>query len=133
MFRWSFRWVLPIALLHIGGNMNRSQALKEAVRRWGKTAAVRDDGPKRASNPERRAAASADLKQFRATIPKDQRPTREQREEIDRLFSEAMRERFTVGVIHTFCGLSAFWVKGTGDSWEEAFTKAEDKKVAKAA
>lgn len=104
--------------------MNRSQALKAAVRRWGKNAAVRDDGPKRASTPERRAEASELLKALRASIPKDRKPTREEREQIDQLFSESLRMRYTVGVIHTVI-FSAFWIKGNGDTWEDAFAEAD--------
>lgn len=113
--------------------MNRAQALKAAVRLWGKGGAVKDNGPKFASNPERRAAASEELKKVRAAIPKDRRPTREERDEIDRLFGQAMMQRYSVGVIHSLMGLSAFWVKGCGDSWEEAFAAAEQKYPAKAA
>lgn len=104
--------------------MNRSQALKAAVRRWGKNAAVRDDGPKRASTPERRAEATKQLVDLRASIPKDRRPTKEEREQIDQLFSASLRMRYTVGVIHTVV-FSAFWVKGTGDTWEDAFAEAD--------
>lgn len=110
--------------------MNRSQALKEAVRLWGKTAAVRDGGKDRASTRERREAAAAEGKRIRLSIPAGQRPTREQREEMDRLLFESYRHRYTVGSISTLGPFAAFHVRGQGDTWEEAFAKATEKAAA---
>lgn len=110
--------------------MNRSQALKEAVRRWGKNAAVEDKGAARASTPERRKAASAEGKRIRESIPKDRRPTREEREAIDRCLGESYRFRYTVGNISTLGPFRAFHVRGHGDTWEEAFAAAEERTAA---
>jgi hypothetical protein len=108
--------------------MNRSQALKEAARRWGnKAAAVRDDGPSRPSSPELRAAASAKLKELNAAKTKDE--TKEAREERMKQLYLCGHYRYTVGTVMTMCGLSGFFVRGQGDTWEEAFAKADNKSI----
>lgn len=105
--------------------MNRSQAMKEAARLFGKGGAVRDNGKAGASTPERRATAKAALKALRASIPKDRKPTPEERAELDRLFADAVRIRYTVGEIQGACGFAWFAVRGQGDTWDEAFAKVE--------
>lgn len=105
--------------------MNRSQALKEAVRLWGKNAAVRDEGASRASNPELRAAASAKLKELNAARTKDE--TKEQRKEREHQLYWAGHYRYAVGKV--VMGL-AFFVMGQGDTWAEAFAAAQEKAAA---
>lgn len=100
--------------------MNKSQALKEAVRRWGKDAIIQDRGPRFASTPERRRAAQEarmELKAFRDLCP-DRRAFRDF---DDSLFSLAVRNRFSVGVDGGFC----ICIRGYGDSWEESFSCAD--------
>ena len=106
--------------------MNRTQALKEAARLFGKKAAVEDKGKSMASTPEQRAAAVAESKRIRSTIPEGQRPTKEQRDELNRLLCESGRYRYSVGTIEGIAGmgLQFFSVQGQGDTWEEAFAKA---------
>lgn len=100
--------------------MNAKGALKEAVKRWGETAAV-SDRKDRASTPERRGEALEAMKALRAQIGK-RRPTKEERVQLDELFSESQRYRFTVG--HISMGI-AFHVRGKGDTWEAAFAAAD--------
>lgn len=108
--------------------MNRSQALKEAVRQWGKTAAVQDRGAGWPSSPELRAAASAKLKESNAARTKDE--PREVRKARMGLLAASGHYRYSVGVVHTMCGLSGFFVKGQGDTWAEAFAAAQEKAAA---
>jgi len=105
--------------------MNRSQALKAAVLRWGKSAAVRDNGAAKASTPEQRAAAGAEGKALRLSIPQDRRPTREERDKLDDCLWRSGMYRYTDGNISTLGPFSAFHVRGQGDTWEEAFAKAD--------
>jgi hypothetical protein len=107
--------------------MNRSQALEKAVRLWGKTAAVRDDGKSRPSSPELRAAAAAKLKEMNAVKATE---TKEQRKERMELLYYSGHYRYTVGKVHSMCGLSGFFVMGQGDTWAEAFAKATEKQAA---
>ena len=60
--------------------MTNSQALKEAVKRWGKNAAVRDLGKKIASTPESRAAADAKLKELNALPDAEKKALRKERD-----------------------------------------------------
>lgn len=126
--------------------MTRDQASAEAVRRWGKTGSIRDRGSKFRSSPESRKAASDELKALREMKPEspDVRDTvkwpddltlREFRRALveardayvgwkarhDELFSAALNKRFQVGSITS--GL--FFVRGSGDSWEDAFLNAD--------
>ena len=103
--------------------MTRSQALKEAVHRWGKLGCVEDRGAKRASNEEQRNAARAERKALLDSLTPEEKKAR--REELDRLFSAAFRYRYTVGEIGGFPGFRCFHIRGQGDSWEDAFSKAD--------
>lgn len=102
--------------------MNKKQALKEAAKRWGENAAVQDQ-PRFASTPERRQAAHDALVELRSFTTNDNRkafkPLR------DRLFSDAYSFRFSVG--HVQMGLF-FGVEGTGDTWEQAFAAADERR-----
>lgn len=108
--------------------MTRAQALRKAIKLWGRTAAVRDDGPDLASTPERRAAAAQKLRELRNTLPTGPwagmttEDRRARRKLSDDQFSESVRYRYTVGRIEL--GLF-FAVRGQGDTWELAFAAAE--------
>jgi hypothetical protein len=103
--------------------MDVKQALKEAVTRWGKTAAVNDRGRKCASTPEKRAAAGAKLREMKA-LPDAEKKLR--RKERDEYFSESYRYRYIVGKIE----LGMFFsIEGSGDTWEEAFKEADERAV----
>lgn len=127
--------------------MTRNQALAEAVKRWGKKAAIQDGGKRRASTPEARARASSELKELRANKPvapsifdletwpasrsvAEFRAARLQyvadlrkwTANESRLFGEALAMRFDVGVVGW-----AFEIRGSGDTWEDAFANADGK------
>jgi hypothetical protein len=103
------------------GTMTQKQALAKAVKLWGKTACVRDEGKRSASSPEKRAEASKQLKALREAYPDRKARTKEQSEEIKRLEFYATHYRYAVGRVE----LGMFFaVKGQGDTWAEAFTKA---------
>lgn len=96
------------------------QALVEAKRRWGKTAAVEDLG-KRAATKEKREQAKAKLAELNK-LPKEERKATEK--ERNELCCIIYRERYKVGYISTLM-FSAFHVCGSGDTWEEAFAQAD--------
>lgn len=105
--------------------MNRTQAMKEAARRWGKNAAVRDTG--RPTSEDARKAASAKLPELRARYKEaapDERKAR--RKELDDTLSIALSYRYSVGYVAGIrgMGLAYFSVQGQGDTWDEAFAKA---------
>jgi len=131
--------------------MTTAQALKLAREKWGRRAEVRDggkrfrDGTKRPTATER-AQMQAELPAHRAAKPPrpdvatfgDERTIAEYREALavwDRACrgwkerEEYLRgnllasRRFAVGSIMEVLG--AFHVRGEGDTWEEAFAKAE--------
>lgn len=116
--------------------MTKEQALKQATRRWGKKAFVRMNPS--VSSPERRAAAKEKLDAARAekeAIEKElnerlaacdwfQDLTQRKREatkRIDAARGEALYQRFAVGEMNTLFA----HVKGTGDTFEEAFAEAD--------
>jgi hypothetical protein len=124
--------------------MTNKQALAEAVRRWGETAAVEDRGKKYSSTPEQRAAASAELKKLRAnkierigifsasidgmtlaearaTIKKNAEDITAQHKREQELQSMAWRKRYIVGTLGF-----GFHIRGDGDTWEDAFKAADE-------
>lgn len=98
--------------------MNKTQALKEAVKRWGKKAIVRDE-PKLASTPEQRAEAGAKRKLLRETLTKEELKKRSA--EMDELLFQTLRQRYSVGSHEGFC----ICIRGTGDTWEQCFEAAD--------
>lgn len=107
--------------------MNRNQALQEAVRRWGKNASVQDAGKSRSGTEEQRKAANAKAKELRALPPStDIEETRARRKELDRLFSESQRYRYSVGEIRGVGGIRFCHIFGRGDSWDAAFEEAKN-------
>lgn len=100
--------------------MNKAKAMKEAKRRFGKTAAIQDYGAVLVRTPEQRMAAKAELKRMQETLTKEEQKLRQK--ERDALFSTAHHYRYSVGKI----ALGMFFaVEGEGDSWEEAFFDAD--------
>ncbi len=109
--------------------MNTKQALAQARKRWGKKAVVQDI--KLDTSPERREQARkryAELKDLKGDAL-----TPELKKERDNIRSWQWTFRFAVGRIESIAGaFEAFWVKGQGDTWEQAFAEADakDKKAA---
>lgn len=98
--------------------MTKAQALKEAVRRWGPKAIVRDDRKCR-TTPESREAARVKRHAILKSITPEEKRARHK--ELDELLFQALRVRFSVGTHEGFC----ISVRGYGDSWEDAFACAD--------
>lgn len=105
--------------------MNKSKALKEAVKRWGKNAGVQEQR-NCDSTPESREAAKLKLGELNKLSPEEKKARRRERDDA---LSRSYWYRFTVGRISM--GMF-FEVLGQGDTWEEAF-KAADVRLGKAA
>lgn len=118
--------------------MTNDQAMKQAAKRWGKKALVRNAG--HFSSPERRAEAHEKTTTARARMKAIDREITErlktldwyqaltnERKELQKVASEnsgiAMFHRFSVG---RNAGLF-FEVLGSGDTWEEAFAQADER------
>lgn len=116
--------------------MTNDQAMKQAKKRWGSKALVRNAG--RFSSPERRAEASEKTTAARNRIKAIDQEIAErlkvldwyqaltsERKELQKTASEnsgmAMFHRFSVG---KNIGIG-FEVLGSGDTWEEAFAQAD--------
>jgi len=105
--------------------MNAKQALAQARKRWGKRAAVEDS--KRESSSQIRDEATAELKRLKEI--KDRTP--EQQTQYERARGRSWHYRYQVGeVTVVFGAFAAFHVYGQGDTWEEAFTKADERRKA---
>lgn len=98
--------------------MNRTQAMKEARKRWGENAVIQDR-PKCASTPEQRVAACDKRKHLLAALTKEEKRAR--RKELDELLYQSLRHRFSVGYFGGFY----IGVRGYGDTWEECFEVAD--------
>lgn len=98
--------------------MHRLTAINKARKLWGPAALARDEGTTSAMTPEQRAKAKSELDALQAEKPEGWK-TR-----VQALRAQIVRRRFTVGVRRNVCGLPIFDVKGSGDSFEEAFTQA---------
>jgi hypothetical protein len=129
--------------------MNRQEALLEARKRWGKEAAVQED--KRESSPALREAAKVEAvktgaakakaaaelaaasKKYGTDHPKHKAALAKKiaaSKEHDRVQWGTYHYRYDVGTVWNMGGFGAFSVRGQGDTWEEAFAKADaDKKV----
>lgn len=109
--------------------MTKARAWKEAQRRWGKRAIIRFSPRALVASAkvplrERRKQVQAEL----AAMPRSPE-THEQRslllrEERD-LFGQLIGDRCNVGEEMDI--LAAFHVKGSGDTWEQAFAKADER------
>jgi hypothetical protein len=124
--------------------MTAKQALAEAVRRWGKKAAVQDRGKKAGMTPADREKmrlefielnkikleepnlqtwpGDAPVEEYRVALRAHRKASRELREKKDWFLGRIYSFRFYVGV-----ATWAFEIKGTGDTWEEAFADADRK------
>jgi hypothetical protein len=117
---------------------NRKEAAAKAKKRWGKSYAIRNSG--HMSSPEMRQSASLTVRTARAEMNRIEEEIqsrlkdcdwyqelrgqqREQRERIRKTEGTSMHYRFSVGSQN---GLF-FSVQGQGDTWEEAFQKADSK------
>lgn len=104
--------------------MNRTQAMKEARRLFGKNAAIRDNG--KPTSEEMRKEASAKLPHIRARLAEAKGAERKEiRAELDAALGKALGYRYTVGCVQGACGFAWFAVRGQGDTWDAAFAKVE--------
>lgn len=115
--------------------MTREQALRQAVRRWGKRALIRANTNQ--SSPERRAAAiarRAQLKERRDAIDAEinerlsaldwyQQLIAERKALLDEQKSLTGTDYYKFAVGREEMG--GFWIKGEGDTWEQAFEAAD--------
>ena len=101
--------------------MNRTQAMKEAVRLFGKRAAVRDE--KIPTDEATRKGYSAQIKLLRELKGLTPAEDKVRKEQIQKLLPTALRYRYSVGYIGG--GGLFFSVQGQGDTWEEAFSKVD--------
>ena len=126
--------------------MTRAQALALATKHWGKSAAVEDGGKRFRDGtlrptPEEREVFEQELREHPSKKPAELRiedfgdertvgewrkaaaqrnkEYREWKDRRDRLFSLTTARRYSVGTVSF-----AFFIRGQGDSWEEAFRKA---------
>ena len=109
--------------------MTKAQAWKEAQQRWGKRAIIRFN--RRALVDAAKVPLRArhkDVKVQIAATPRspETHALRSQllREERD-LFGSLIGDRCNVGEVMDI--LEAFHVKGSGDTWEQAFAKADER------
>jgi len=109
--------------------MTKAQALKEAQARWGKRAIVEhnrralieaDKIPLR----ERHKAVKAELAATPRSPETHEKRSVLLREERD-LFGSLISDRYSVGALMDI--LNAFHVMGSGDTWEQAFAKADER------
>lgn len=105
--------------------MNANQALAQARRRWGTTAAVQDR--KYETSPELRAKAKAEFQRIKALPVKEQEALRKEKLQAR---SGQWRYRYSVGKLDSVCGMGMFLVEAEGDTWDECFAKAAERKKA---
>lgn len=98
--------------------MTKTQAMKEAVRRWGPDAIIQDDR-KCTTTKESRKAASEKRQALLKTLTPEEKKAR--RKELDELLFQTLRNRYSVGVHGGFY----IGIRGYGDSWEECFEVAD--------
>lgn len=99
--------------------MNQSQALRKAVKLFGKNAVIQ--AHKMQSSPEQRAIGRAQQKELNARCTTDE--LRKQfRKERDDALSQATYYRYSIGKIEMglFCA-----IKACGDSWAGCFRALE--------
>lgn len=109
--------------------MTKAKAWKEAQRRWGKRAIIRFSP--RALTDEQKAPLRIrhkEVKALLAALPRAPETVAQRgqllREERD-LFGSLIGDRCSVGEEMDI--LAAFHVKGSGDTWEAAFAKADER------
>jgi hypothetical protein len=118
--------------------MTRTQALNKAVKRWGTKAMVRA-GTQVTSQEKRDRArvACAELKAKRQALEQERadklkelpwlqemnKAIQKLRDAENQMSGQAWHYKFAVGYVDDILG--AFHVQGQGDTWEQAFEKAE--------
>lgn len=108
--------------------ISTKKALEEARKRWGSDAAIRDGGPKRASTEPAREAARKKRAELLETLTPAEKKAR--RRELDDLFSQSQRRRYDVGTVSQLPGIGpVFHIRGSGDSWDDAFKQADGRKA----
>lgn len=109
--------------------MTKATAWKEAQQRWGKRAIIRHSP--RALTEDQKAPLRERHKQVKAELAAIPRTpeTQEQRRALLReerdLFGQLIGDRCNVGNLMDI--LNAFHVMGSGDTWEQAFAKADER------
>lgn len=100
-------------------------ALAAARARWGKKAHI-ELNP-RADVGAARAEVRRDYDGLRSIPPKERTP--EQEKSIRQLQGRLLVRRCNVGHIGGFPGFPLFMNEGQGDSWDEAFSQADQRKA----
>jgi hypothetical protein len=98
--------------------MNRAKAWKLLRKRWGDDARLRHNPE--ALSAEQRAAKSEELKQHRMRKPQNRKDYAEWKKKEQELFLAAITHPYNAGYYNGF----AFCIQGSGDTIEEATTKA---------
>lgn len=115
--------------------MTREQAMKEARKRWGARAMIR--AHERLSSPEQREAAAAEvraMKDRRDAIEREinerlaaldwyQQLTAERKDVVKNIEQNRWRQAYYKFAVGSDMGF-AFHVRGSGDTWEQAFANA---------
>jgi len=97
--------------------MTRREITKLAEAKWGKRAVVKEN--RSAPTPAEREEARKLLTKLR------ENKTPENRRERDALLSVVLSHRYWIGEIHMLPGLGpCIGVRGHGDTWEEAWERA---------
>jgi hypothetical protein len=108
--------------------MSKRSALAEATRRWGKTAAVRDD-PKQTSTPAQREEYRLLYNEIRERLKAETDTQKRAALHAEEKKLRMLPHRFRFSVGHVILGGFAFMVEGEGDTWEEAFAAADAKRA----
>ena len=103
--------------------MNIRGALREARKRWGERAIVRDSQHPSTSEFRQNARDAYDLLKMGPVEPGTDKAVR--KSELATLRGQMMNYRFAVGERMPYLG--AFHVIGQGDTWEEAFRMADSR------
>lgn len=101
--------------------MNKTQALRKAVKLFGKNATITDYGVARQSSPEARKVASESHKALREKCSTPELRAANKKE-LSHLAHEASHYRYSVGVVVMGMFNS---IKACGDSWEGCFKAIE--------
>jgi hypothetical protein len=100
--------------------MNKSEALKEARRRFGKDALIEDKGWEHASDPISRQTARAEALDISERI----KILKARQEELGHA---ARKFQYSIGKVVGVAEFRAFHVTAEGDSWEACFDELDRK------